>query len=95
MTPESEWRVAMVGFGEVGGIFAAALTKAGVKSVTAFDRLASDPTWLEAARARAARDGVTVAATLGEAVADADLVISAVTAATIWTAALSGRSGSS
>ena len=81
MAPESEWRVAMVGFGEVGGIFSAALAKAGVKSVAAFDRLAADAAWLDAARARAAPHGVKVAATLGEAVADADLVVSAVTAA--------------
>ena len=73
-------RVAQVGYGEVGGIFAASLARAGCHVAT-HDILAADAAWLDAARVRAERDGVRVASRLDEAVQDADLVISAVTAA--------------
>lgn len=73
-------RVALVGYGEVGGIFGAALAKAGAR-VTAYDILASDPAWLAQARERASEAGVALAATNAEAVAGAGLVICAVTAA--------------
>jgi 3-hydroxyisobutyrate dehydrogenase-like beta-hydroxyacid dehydrogenase len=72
-------RIALVGYGEVGGIFGAALAQAGVEEVRAFDILAADAAWL--ARARDRDEGVVVASTSEEAVAGADLVISAVTAA--------------
>jgi 3-hydroxyisobutyrate dehydrogenase-like beta-hydroxyacid dehydrogenase len=77
--------IALVGYGEVGGIFGAALAQAGVARVSAFDILASDPAWL--ARARSRDTGVVVAASNEEAVADADIVISAVTAAQTQAAA--------
>jgi len=74
-------RVALVGYGEVGGIFGAALTAAGVGAVCAYDVLISDAAWAAAARERASRDRVVLAADLREAVANCSLVISAVTAA--------------
>jgi 3-hydroxyisobutyrate dehydrogenase len=73
-------RIALVGYGEAGGIFAAGLAKAG-HAVRVFDILAADPSWSTAAVERAARDGVELSASLADAVADAELVISAVTAA--------------
>jgi 3-hydroxyisobutyrate dehydrogenase-like beta-hydroxyacid dehydrogenase len=79
VNPLSTLRIALVGYGEVGGIFGAALAAAGVARVTAFDILARDPAWLASARARG--NGVIVATSNEEAVADADVVISAVTAA--------------
>jgi 3-hydroxyisobutyrate dehydrogenase-like beta-hydroxyacid dehydrogenase len=79
--------VAMVGYGEVGRIFSAALVQSGVRAVKAFDVLVSDAQWAAEARACAARDGVHLASDLSEAVADADLVICAVTAAASATAA--------
>lgn len=72
------YRIALVGYGEVGGIFGAALAKAGAR-VSAFDILAADGAWLTRARER--DGGVTVVTSNEEAVAGADLVISAVTAA--------------
>ena len=72
-------RIALVGSGEVGGIFGAALAAAGVARVRAYDVLASDAAWL--ARARSRSDRVDVVATSEAAVAGADLVICAVTAA--------------
>ena len=79
--------VALIGYGEVGRIFAAALAKAGVGEVTAFDVLITDAPWAAEARARARQDGVTLASSTTEAVAKADLVLSAVTAAATATAA--------
>jgi len=73
--------IALVGYGEVGGIFGAALAKAGVRSVTAFDVLMEDVRWSTKARTYAARDGVALASSTTEAVANADLIICAVTAA--------------
>lgn len=72
-------RVALVGFGEVGTIFGRDLAKQGVVVSTydiLFDVAATRPALL--ARARDA--GVTAFDTLAEALRDADLVISAVTA---------------
>jgi 3-hydroxyisobutyrate dehydrogenase len=78
-------RIALVGYGEVGGIFGAALAQAGVEEVRAFDILAADAVWL--ARARSRDERVAVTSTSEQAVADADLVISAVTAAQTQAAA--------
>jgi 3-hydroxyisobutyrate dehydrogenase len=79
--------IALVGYGEVGGIFGAALVKAGVRSVTAFDLLINDAHWAAQAGARAAHDGVALAPSTTEAVANADLTICAVTAASTASAA--------
>jgi 3-hydroxyisobutyrate dehydrogenase-like beta-hydroxyacid dehydrogenase len=73
-------RIALIGFGEVGGIFGAALATREVRSIRAFDILQDDPARGGALRARARRDRVDMAPTAEAAVADADLVISAVTA---------------
>jgi 3-hydroxyisobutyrate dehydrogenase-like beta-hydroxyacid dehydrogenase len=78
-------RIALVGYGEVGGIFGAALADAGVARVAAFDILVRDAAW--AARARARHHGVHIASSSDEATSDADLVICAVTAAQTRTAA--------
>ena len=81
-------RVTLVGYGEVGRIFGAALAAAGVASVTAYDILVADASWTAAARARAAQDGVALASEIRQAVAHGSLVISAVTAASTTAAAL-------
>ncbi|HEY8131196.1 MAG TPA: DUF1932 domain-containing protein [Thermoanaerobaculia bacterium] len=74
-------RVALIGYGEVGGIFGAALAKAGVRAVSAFDILIADASWAADARARAVRDGVVLAHSMNDAIGSSDLIISAVTAA--------------
>jgi 3-hydroxyisobutyrate dehydrogenase-like beta-hydroxyacid dehydrogenase len=79
-------RVALVGYGEVGSIFGAALAAA-VKSVAAYDIQIADAAWAATARARAARAGIALAPDTRHAVADASLVISAVTAAATTSAA--------
>src|SRR5206468_8633451 len=80
-------RVALVGYGEVGGIFGTALVKAGVRTVTAFDVLIADASWAAKARTHAESDGVELARSNIEAIANADLIISAVTAAATSSAA--------
>ena len=86
-------RVALIGYGEVGGIFGAALVGAGVGGVAAFDVKRADAAWTARATARATRDGVALAGSTREAVADADLVISAVTAAASADGGRSDRGG--
>src|SRR5688500_10810805 len=72
-------RIGLLGFGEVGQVLAADFQSAGVTQLTAFDVLFKNP---ESACSRAASAaGVRVATTAGEAVADVDLIVSAVTAA--------------
>lgn len=72
-------RICLLGFGEVGQTLAADFQAAGITQLTAFDLLFKNP---DSACSRAAAvAGVRAANTAGEAVADADLIVSAVTAA--------------
>ena len=80
-------RVALIGFGEVGGIFAAALAQRGVAALTGYDILLGDPARSAAMRAKAGRAHVTLADSAQQAVAEADVVISAVTASATRAAA--------
>jgi 3-hydroxyisobutyrate dehydrogenase-like beta-hydroxyacid dehydrogenase len=72
-------RVAIVGFGEAGSILGADLALAGCE-VSTYDILLDQPGTAPAIRAKAERARVRVAETLAAAVADADLIVSAVTA---------------
>jgi 3-hydroxyisobutyrate dehydrogenase-like beta-hydroxyacid dehydrogenase len=80
-------RIGVVGYGEVGRIFGAALVSAAVRSVRAFDVQIVDTSWSTAARARAANDGIALTTDTRDAVADCALVISAVTAEATFAAA--------
>src|SRR3954454_13396954 len=80
-------RVALIGFGEVGQIFARDLRAAGVSHLVAFDIAFKNPDSLQIRAAR--RQDVTVCASAGEAAAQADLVISSVTAGSALDAAAS------
>ena len=82
-------RVAQVGYGEVGRAFGAALASHATRTVAAFDIRIDEPPWAAEARARAAKDGVRLVQRLADATVAADLVISAVTAASTATAAAS------
>jgi 3-hydroxyisobutyrate dehydrogenase-like beta-hydroxyacid dehydrogenase len=72
-------RVAIVGFGEAGSILGADLVLAGCDVVT-YDILLDEPHTAAAIRAKAEQARVRTAGTLAEAVTNADLIISAVTA---------------
>jgi 3-hydroxyisobutyrate dehydrogenase-like beta-hydroxyacid dehydrogenase len=89
LPPVRDLRIALIGYGEVGGIFGKALAARGVASVAAYDILLPDPVASAPMRERAGRDGVTLAPTAVAAVADAELVISAVTASATRAAAQS------
>lgn len=81
--------IALIGYGEVGGIFGQALAARGVARIAAYDILLSSPVRSAAMRERAARDAILLAASTAEAVGNADLVISAVTASATRDAAAS------
>ena len=72
-------RVAIIGFGEAGSIFGAELIKQG-SIVTAYDILMDAPATQSAMQAKARAIGVTMCASLDQAIADAQIIISAVTA---------------
>jgi 3-hydroxyisobutyrate dehydrogenase-like beta-hydroxyacid dehydrogenase len=76
-------KIALIGYGEVGQIFARELLAGGAKELRAYDVLFRDAARSESHRAAAARDGVKIAATAREAAEGADVVISAVTAASV------------
>jgi 3-hydroxyisobutyrate dehydrogenase-like beta-hydroxyacid dehydrogenase len=74
-------QIGIVGFGEVGGIFAAGLRdKPGVRMVSAWDLKFADPRQQAAERARAAGMNVTAHPSMASLCAASTLVISAVTA---------------
>jgi 3-hydroxyisobutyrate dehydrogenase-like beta-hydroxyacid dehydrogenase len=76
-------KIALIGYGEVGQIFARELLAGGATELRAYDILFRDAARSEKHRAAAARDGVNIAATAREAASGADVVISAVTAASV------------
>jgi 3-hydroxyisobutyrate dehydrogenase-like beta-hydroxyacid dehydrogenase len=73
-------KIAIVGFGEAGPVFATAFLKAGVPTVSAYDILIDDPATAEGQRAKTEALGVRPAETIGEAVAGAEVILSTVTA---------------
>lgn len=73
-------RIAVVGYGEAGQIFAAAFAALPGCAVTAFDILVEEPARRDALQRTASAAGVVLADTMDAAVADADVVFSAVTA---------------
>ena len=83
--------VAIIGFGEVGRIFAEDFLKAGVARVTAYDTAFADKN-SDASKALA-KYNVVASASASEAVKDADLVFASVTAANTLAAAQSVTAG--
>jgi 3-hydroxyisobutyrate dehydrogenase-like beta-hydroxyacid dehydrogenase len=82
-------QIALIGYGEVGGILGAALAERGVGKLRAFDILVSDAAWRSALQAKARRARLLLAKSARDAVARADVVISAVTASATLAAARS------
>lgn len=79
MAEPSIQRIAIIGFGEVGGIFGDDFSKQGIK-VSVFDILFASPTDRPEMLSKAAKCRVTAAESLRACLQDAELVISAVTA---------------
>ena len=90
MTLRSAPRLSFIGFGEAGQAMAASLCEAGVDAIAAWDILFPDS---EGGKLRRAGEaiGVRLASSAGEAVREADIVISAVTAASSLEAAQSAK----
>lgn len=88
MSPNGSPHLGFIGFGEAGQAIAAGLREAGVSHIAAWDILfpAAEGERLKSA---AARIGVRIADSAADAVRDADLVLSAVTAASSLEAARS------
>lgn len=76
-------RIAFIGFGEVGGIFAADLKASGASAVAVYDIKLEDARLAPALREKAAAAQVRVAESAADAMADMDIVISAVTASSV------------
>ncbi|HEX7969574.1 MAG TPA: DUF1932 domain-containing protein [Stellaceae bacterium] len=74
-------RIAIIGFGEVGGIFARDLIGSGRHDVAAYDILMDDPKTAPPMREKARSLRVVACTSAAEAVAGASVTISAVTAA--------------
>lgn len=74
-------RIGVIGFGEVGKIFAQGLkTQAGVNAAVAWDLKFADAATRDAERAFAAAQGIHACASMAELCAQGDLILSAVTA---------------
>jgi 3-hydroxyisobutyrate dehydrogenase-like beta-hydroxyacid dehydrogenase len=73
-------KVAVIGFGEAGPIFARAFLDAGVGRVSAYDILIDDPAAAAAQRAKTEALGVETAVSATQAAEDAALIVSTVTA---------------
>ena len=84
-------KIALIGFGEVGQILAEDLAKAGVRDIRVFDVLFADPGSIPSGAL--SRHAVRAAETAPAAAAEAELVISAVTAAQDLDAATSAAPG--
>ena len=90
MTAENTPRLCFIGFGEAGQALASGLQEAGVKTLAAWDILFSEAAG-ERLREAAAKLGVRQAASAADAVAGADIVIAAVTAASSLEAAAAAK----
>src|SRR5688572_1215549 len=74
-------RIALIGFGEAGGILAKGLVASGRHDVVAYDLLLDDREKSEVMRSKARSLGVEVARSAAAAASGAAVVVSAVTAA--------------
>ena len=90
MTRLNTPRVCFIGFGEAGQSLCSGLRNAGVQAVSAWDILFTLPAG-ESRRVAADRLGVRPGASASDAVADADLIVAAVTAASSLDAAQAAK----
>lgn len=80
-------KLGFIGFGTAGFGLAKGLRQAGLEEVHFFDRMQETPPYAEVIRRRAAETGAIRAASVGELVARADILISSVTGAMALSAA--------
>mgnify|MGYP005827612687 CR=1 FL=1 len=75
MTDAARLSFALVGYGEVGKIFTAALVERRLPRVAAWDILLRDPATAAPMKAHAMRAGVELAGSMAELTASADVII--------------------
>ena len=80
-------KIAFIGFGEAAGLLTDGLTQAGADVAATYDILIDNPEKTEAHKAKADSKGVAAAANAEQAVAEADIIISAVVLKEILVAA--------
>lgn len=80
-------KIAFIGFGEAGSLLAKGLGEAGAQLTACYDILIDDPANAAALRDKAAKHGIAAATSPKQAVAGADIVISAVTTSKMLEAA--------
>src|SRR5450830_929143 len=88
MTRRNTPRVSFISFGEAGQAIASGLRESGIERIAAWDILFPEPTG-ERLRAAGEKIGVRLANSAADAVAETDMIISAVTAASSVEAARS------
>lgn len=88
MTRRNTPRISFIGFGEVGQAIASGLRETGIEQIAAWDILFPEPAGAKL-KAEGEKFGVRLASSAADAVRDADMVISAVTAASSFEAAQS------
>ena len=93
MTLRNTPRVSFIGFGEAGQAIASGLRESGIERIAAWDILFPERSG-ERLRAAGERIGVRLAASAAEAVAEADMIVSAVTAASSCRGCALGRAAS-
>jgi len=91
--PALALKIGLVGYGEVGTILGRGLREKGVGWVGAWDLLFREPAEAPAMKRRALDHGVEACGSLGEMLARAEIVISAVTAANALDAAREAAAG--
>jgi 3-hydroxyisobutyrate dehydrogenase-like beta-hydroxyacid dehydrogenase len=74
-------RIAMIGLGEAGGLFAKGLIASAMFDVAGYDALLKDPSAAPAVRAKISSIGIAECSSLEQACREAEVVFSAVTAA--------------
>lgn len=87
MTDASALSIGLVGYGEVGRIFTAALVERSVRRVGAWDIALRDPATAAPMKAQAMKTGVELAGSMRELTDSAGAIISAVTASQAWAVA--------
>lgn len=88
MTRRNTPRISFIGFGEAGQAIASGLRETGIEQIAAWDILFPEPAGAKL-KAEGEKFGVRLASSAADAVRDADMVISAVTAASSFEAAQS------
>jgi 3-hydroxyisobutyrate dehydrogenase-like beta-hydroxyacid dehydrogenase len=76
MADRTQFRLGLVGYGEIGSTLGAGLRGAGLEAIACYDKYAFDGPYADLIQARAQEAGVTLVRTNGELAEAADLIVS-------------------